>query len=108
MVLTGSEKAFAAGADIKEMVGTEFANNFRTDFLGSWNAILTIGKPILAAVNGVALGGGCELAMMCDIIYAGEKARYFFLFFRGIYINFLKHFGYLKKFIGKKHFMHTK
>ncbi len=103
MVLTGSEKAFAAGADIKEMVGTEFANNFRTDFLGSWNAILTIGKPILAAVNGVALGGGCELAMMCDIIYAGEKARYFFWkFVVGIYINF----GFLKSSLVKTFTVH--
>ncbi len=94
MVLTGSEKAFAAGADIKEMVGTEFANNFRTDFLGSWNAILTIGKPILAAVNGVALGGGCELAMMCDIIYAGEKARYFLEFFLRAIYKFLETFWF--------------
>ncbi len=74
MVLTGGDKVFAAGADLMDMVGTEFAKNLRTDFLGSWNTIRSIGKPILAAVNGMALGGGCELAMMCDIIYAGDNA----------------------------------
>lgn len=67
MVVTGSEKAFAAGADIKEMAETKFSNNYKTDFLGHWSQITTIRKPIIAAVNGYALGGGCELAMMCDV-----------------------------------------
>ncbi|KAF7723483.1 putative enoyl-CoA hydratase, mitochondrial [Apophysomyces ossiformis] len=74
IVLTGSEKAFAAGADIKEMKDNTFVNTYKTDFLGHWAKMTEIKKPILAAVNGYALGGGCELAMMCDIIYAGEKA----------------------------------
>ena len=76
MVLTGSEKAFAAGADIKEMQNREFAENFKSNFLGHWGDISKIRKPIIAAVNGYALGGGCELAMMCDIIYAGDKAKF--------------------------------
>lgn len=75
VVLTGSERAFAAGADIKEMKDTDFVNNYKDNFLGHWTEqISKMRKPILAAVNGYALGGGCELAMMCDIIYAGEKA----------------------------------
>ncbi|KAJ2783705.1 putative enoyl-CoA hydratase, mitochondrial [Coemansia javaensis] len=75
VVLTGSERAFAAGADIKEMKDTQFIDNYKANFLGHWTAqISQMRKPIIAAVNGYALGGGCELAMMCDIIYAGEKA----------------------------------
>ena len=76
IVLTGGEKAFAAGADIKEMASTQYQNNYKTDFLGHWTRVSSIRKPIIAAVNGYALGGGCELAMMCDIIYAGDKAKF--------------------------------
>lgn len=76
IVLTGSEKAFAAGADIKEMQNKTFADNFKGNFLEHWSGITKIKKPVLAAVNGYALGGGCELAMMCDIIYAGDKAKF--------------------------------
>ncbi|KAF9106400.1 putative enoyl-CoA hydratase, mitochondrial [Mortierella sp. AM989] len=74
IVLTGSERAFAAGADIKQMKDRNFIENYSGDFLGHWTQITKIRKPIVAAVNGFALGGGCELAMMCDIIYAGDKA----------------------------------
>lgn len=76
IVLTGSEKAFAAGADIKEMQNNTYPNSIRTNFLSDWTNVTRIQKPIIAAVNGYALGGGCELAMMCDIIYAGEKAKF--------------------------------
>ncbi|OZJ06541.1 Enoyl-CoA hydratase, mitochondrial [Bifiguratus adelaidae] len=76
IVLTGSEKAFAAGADIKEMKDKEGIENYKNNFLGHWTHITNIRKPIIAAVNGFALGGGCELAMMCDIIYAGDKATF--------------------------------
>uniref|UniRef100_A0A6P7GLN6 Probable enoyl-CoA hydratase, mitochondrial n=1 Tax=Diabrotica virgifera virgifera TaxID=50390 RepID=A0A6P7GLN6_DIAVI len=76
VVITGSEKAFAAGADIKEMVSNTFAKCVIEDFIGAWQLIANMKKPLLAAVNGYALGGGCELAMMCDIIYAGDKAKF--------------------------------
>lgn len=76
MVVTGSEKAFAAGADIKEMQNRTFADNYKTNFLEYWSNVAKMRKPIIAAVNGYALGGGCELAMMCDIIYAGDRAKF--------------------------------
>ncbi|KAK9502976.1 hypothetical protein O3M35_011646 [Rhynocoris fuscipes] len=76
IVITGSEKAFAAGADIKEMLKQTYSSNIKYSLLEHWTNITKIKKPIIAAVNGYALGGGCELAMMCDIIYAGDKAKF--------------------------------
>lgn len=76
IVLTGSTRAFAAGADIKEMQNNTLAQVVGGGFLDQWSAVARIKKPIIAAVNGFALGGGCELSMMCDIIYAGEQAEF--------------------------------
>jgi len=76
IVLTGSGKAFAAGADIKEMSSQTYPNTMINDMLGHWENMQSVKKPIIAAVNGFALGGGCELAMMCDVIIAGDKAKF--------------------------------
>ena len=75
-VLTGSEKAFAAGADIKEMQGQSFADMYGGNFFGGYDRITATRKPWIAAVNGFALGGGCELAMMADFIIAGDNAKF--------------------------------
>lgn len=76
MVLTGSQRAFAAGADIKEMQNKTFSEVCYGGFLGNWTALAQSKTPVIAAVNGFALGGGCEVAMMCDIILAGAKAEF--------------------------------
>lgn len=76
MVLTGSERAFAAGADIKEMRSHDFVDVFKHDFIAPWERISRCRKPVIAAVRGFALGGGCEMAMMCDFIIAGESAKF--------------------------------
>ncbi|RPA96511.1 ECH-domain-containing protein [Choiromyces venosus 120613-1] len=76
IVITGSERAFAAGADIKEMQNLTFSEAYGKDFIKLWSDVTQISKPLIAAVNGHALGGGCELAMMADIIYCGPKATF--------------------------------
>ncbi len=75
-VLTGSEKAFAAGADIKEMATQSFADMYGGNFFAGYDRVTATRKPIIAAVAGYALGGGCELAMMCDFIIAGDNAKF--------------------------------
>jgi enoyl-CoA hydratase len=76
VVITGSERAFAAGADIKEMQALAFPNTYLDDFITSWDRVTDRRKPIIAAVAGFALGGGCELAMMCDFIIAADTAKF--------------------------------
>lgn len=76
IVLTGNEKAFAAGADIKEMANLSFAEVFSSDFFAAWGNFAATRTPTIAAVAGYALGGGCELAMMCDILIAADTAKF--------------------------------
>lgn len=77
IVITGSEKAFAAGADIGAMANLSFIEAYKGDFITrNWDTIRSIRKPVIAAVGGFALGGGCELAMMCDVIIAADSARF--------------------------------
>ncbi|GAB4397062.1 MAG: enoyl-CoA hydratase [Rhodoferax sp.] len=77
MILTGSEKAFAAGADIGDMARYTFADVYKGDFITrNWETLRNIRKPVIAAVSGFALGGGCELAMMCDFIIAADNAKF--------------------------------
>jgi enoyl-CoA hydratase len=77
IVITGSEKAFAAGADISAMAKFSFADAYKGDFITrNWETIRNIRKPVIAAVSGFALGGGCELAMMCDFIIASDTAKF--------------------------------
>ncbi|MGP4056839.1 enoyl-CoA hydratase [Mycobacterium sp. 4D054] len=76
IILTGNEKAFAAGADIKEMAGLSFADVFSSDFFAGWDRFAATRTPTIAAVAGYALGGGCELAMMCDILIAADTAKF--------------------------------
>jgi len=76
IVITGSARAFAAGADIAEMAEKTFTDFYMRDFLAPWDEVKSVSKPIIAAVGGFALGGGCELAMLCDFIIASEDAQF--------------------------------
>lgn len=75
-VIKGSDKAFAAGADIKEMAGQSYTDMYLEDFFGAWDRFTALRTPKIAAVSGYALGGGCELAMMCDMIFAADTAQF--------------------------------
>lgn len=75
-IITGSEKAFAAGADISEMAEKSYAEMYNSDFFAGWEDFTRLRTPKIAAVSGYALGGGCELAMMCDMIFASESAKF--------------------------------
>jgi enoyl-CoA hydratase len=76
LVLTGSPKAFAAGADIAEMATKSYMEIYQSDLFGGWERFAGLRKPVVAAVQGYALGGGCEVVMMCDIVIAGEGAKF--------------------------------
>jgi len=76
ILLTGSDKAFAAGADIKEMADKSYIDIFRADYAADYERLTRVRKPVIAAVAGFALGGGCELAMMCDFIIAADNAKF--------------------------------
>jgi enoyl-CoA hydratase len=76
MVLTGNERAFAAGADIKQMAGASVTEMLNSPFLDMWDQLAALRKPLIAAVSGWCLGGGCELALVCDMIVAAESARF--------------------------------
>jgi enoyl-CoA hydratase len=76
IIITGSEKSFAAGADIKEMQSKTFMQAYKEDFIHSWYRVARVRKPVIAAVAGFALGGGCELAMMCDFVIAAKTAKF--------------------------------
>jgi enoyl-CoA hydratase len=76
IIITGSAKAFAAGADIKEMAALSFSDVFGSDFFAAWGKLAAVRTPLIAAVAGHALGGGCELAMMCDVLIAADTAKF--------------------------------
>ena len=76
IIITGSAKAFAAGADIKEMASLSFSEVFEADFFAAWSRLAAVRTPLIAAVAGWALGGGCELAMMCDVLIAADTAKF--------------------------------